>query len=654
MRFPLLLLATGLFVASQAPAQGSGWIQIYQSTGQAQGDSFGFAAAAIDDVDGDAIPDFLVGMTGSDLNGLNSGGVSVRSGADGSEILAVGGEAAGDLLGSAVAGLSDYTGDGVPEFAAGAYLYSGGAGGFFAGRVYVFDGSSGAILDRLDGALSGDLFGSALTAFDFEGDGVLELAASAIGVANSTGEVSMYQWSGGAGGAMVLLGTISGSEAGEMFGYSLASGGDLRPNVPGDELVIGSPFSNDGGSESGALTVTSQTAPIVSLNPGPGADDVNMGMSVDGIAPGGGTRYVAAGAPNTANGSVYLWDGSSLSPFLVLDGVAAGDQFGYSIDLMDDKNFDGLPDIAIGAPFANGAGQVQVYDFNAAVPTVLQEMDGLADSRFGWVVAEIGDVNGSSKLDLVIGGPGTDAGQGKSQGAVAVWSPPDSNLPPPDLQLLGPLIEDEDVDLQVDNLKENSDVYFYAGINNNPSVSVEGFQLDIGGPLPLTAWDIQTGVTGGTVTVTFPVPYGQFTNGDLYFQVVEERGGFVRNSNVVSDVVLEQPFTLEISPVPLVNQQPYTLQAKYGWPNAQMYFFVGPALGSDPSGPPWFINNTGLTNPRGIRQYTSDAKGWVTHNDVIPQNFAGFPTAGRQAYFSAVSWFSGIEKLAVVDGGIIQ
>ena len=112
------------------------------------GDTFGSAAAGIGDVDGDGVPDLVVGAPGDDDGGTDRGAVHILT-LDGSGLVTgqttfsstqggvTGPIADGDGFGSSVAGLGDLDLDGGINFAVGAPSHDGG--GTDRGAVYVFD-----------------------------------------------------------------------------------------------------------------------------------------------------------------------------------------------------------------------------------------------------------------------------------------------------------------------------------------------------------------------------------------------------------------------------------------------------------------------------------------------------------------------------------
>lgn len=640
MRRTLLPAALAALIAGPLAGQND-WTRWFTLNGAGGGDFLGFAVGRAGDLDGDGLQDVLVGAYGADANGRNSGALYALRGLDGAQLYRLDGEGSGDLLGYAVAALGDYDGDGKDDFAVGAPYFSRGPAGFFAGRVYVVSGADGSLLDYLDGSAAGEAFGAALAGADLDGDGLRDLLVGAVGNAGSRGIVRKYEWSGA---GMVAAGTpVTGAVAGEMFGYSIASLGPAD-RVAGDEFIVGIPFADDGGADSGAVEVFSNARSYATLkiDNTPGA---HLGISVTGgfDVSGDGRADLAAGAPDASGGAgqVVVWSGTPGAPVLRTVTGAAGDRFGYSVALLADADFDGKADLAAGAPYAGGTGKAQVLNLNTVgSPEVLLEVPGTASSRMGWSVAGLGDINGSGKESVAAGAPYHTAGAASRSGRTEVWSAPDVNLPPPEISLGSSLVQGTSVSVNVTNVKPGATVYFYAGLSHTPSVSGEGFELDISGPLsgsgPLVAFDVETNVTGGTATGTFAVPpYTPGPGTRIWFEAIEYRNRFIRDSNETSGVIEQAPFTLAMEGQLKVGRQ-IRQHVTYGNPNNLIYYYLsqdGLGSGQAPNGS-WTL---GINNPQvwpAGATSTSSSVGEAWSNWwTLPG-----PTAGVTLWFQAFSW----------------
>jgi len=145
-----------------------GVLRLFQ--GDSASDFFGRSVSGGADIDGDGVPDVVVGAPGDDDNGSLCGSVRALSGNTGAILFTRYGDVAGDLLGQSVALVGDMDGDGRAEFAAGA---PGDVGGY----VHVY-GSNGALLFTPIGCCNGRHMGTSVAAAgDVNADGRADLAA---------------------------------------------------------------------------------------------------------------------------------------------------------------------------------------------------------------------------------------------------------------------------------------------------------------------------------------------------------------------------------------------------------------------------------------------------------------------------------------------
>ncbi len=413
-----------LFVAAQ-PA----WAQLHVRVTAGLG-NLGISApppavASIGDVDGDGSPDLCVGTT---LAGPTNLGVRYLSGRTGALIRNVAFPAGFTYsTATAIAGLGDVNGDGIPDVAVGSMTDPVGALSS-AGRVRIFSGAAGALLRTINGLAVNDCFGAALAAVgDLNGDGIGDLI---VGAPQSTAPCfGAYPGNGyvqaisGATGAVLY--TLSGPGLEDFFGASLSRMGD----VDGDgveDFAVGAPeqvcvtdntpiFPSTGGYVrlvSGASGATIWNVGLTQIV-GPTANHfAGFGYAIGtvGDVNGDGIADLGVGAPlegPPAPGVRILsgTNGALIATLLAPANISLyGDAlFGASVAGAGDVNGDGVRDVVIGAPFAyHGTGYDGSAFIYSASGTVLGSVSGALSARLGIAVAGIGDPNGDGFSEVAV------------------------------------------------------------------------------------------------------------------------------------------------------------------------------------------------------------------------------------------------------------
>lgn len=413
----LALLSAALFFSVLA-ASGGAQDVLRTHAGSAHGAGFGTSISRMDDVNGDNISDFVIGMAeyDSSTNGLEVGGLRVISGATGATIRTHIGTEEFARLGQSVSALADVNGDGVGDYMAGA-PYSD-INGNDSGFVRRYSGATGATIDTLNGPGAEALFGMAVT--NRSGSFIV----GAPGTNNGTGTVYVFTNLG------TLVDSMNGIQAGEWFGASLTTGHFYAPGQDDGVLdfAIGAPFYNSGQIlRVGRMEVRNGTPPYNSLfgKIGPLEPWTFFGFSLAGL----GTIEAGAcdglivgahGADPTDPGQAFVYVYTTTK--YTKTGSENGSQFGFAVGAAGDVNGDGLNDFLIGAPLetANGnqAGRARLY--SGATGNVLNTILGSQTfERMGEALAGGSNLNNAGNDDYVVcatgwDGTGIDAGRARA------------------------------------------------------------------------------------------------------------------------------------------------------------------------------------------------------------------------------------------------
>jgi hypothetical protein len=196
-----------------------------------RGDGFGVGTAETADMDGDGVPDLIVGANHGGRH--HRGAVYVYSGRTGRLLFRIHAERGSAEFGRFfVAGVGDTSGDGVPDVYVGDYASSnaGQAGGFAA----VYSGVDGSLLHAFRGA-AGEGIGPGRSAGDVNHDGRPDLIVGAYTSSDGAPQAGKVQIFSGATGRR--LRTITSTSPNENLGFDAVGVGDANGNGTIDELV---------------------------------------------------------------------------------------------------------------------------------------------------------------------------------------------------------------------------------------------------------------------------------------------------------------------------------------------------------------------------------------------------------------------------------
>ncbi len=380
-------------------------------------DYFGISIANIGDLNNDGTLDIAVGASGDSTGGTSRGAIhvmlmnsngTVSSTIEINSLTANGPDLSSyNYFGISIANIGDLNSDGILDIAVGA---SGDdTGGTDKGAIHVMlmnrDGTISRTIEINDLTASGpdlsnsDNFGQSLANIgDLNGDGILDIAVGAYyDDAGGTSRGAIYVMLMNRDGIISRTIEINNLTANgpdlsnsDNFGISIANIGDLNNDGILD-IAVGASDDDAGGTNKGAIHVM-----LMNSN-----GTVSRTIEINDL---------------TANGPV-LFD---------------GDAFGISIANIGDLNNDGVLDIAVGASgddaggTSRGAIHVMLMNSNGTVSNTIEINNLTANGpdlsnsdNFGQSLANIGDLNGDTVLDIAVGASGDDAG-GTSRGAIHV------------------------------------------------------------------------------------------------------------------------------------------------------------------------------------------------------------------------------------------
>ena len=399
---------------------------------------FSSSIATIGDIDGDGIPDYVVGASQqSRSENLKQGCAFVFSGQNGRLLFTIdlpqprqgAGSSEtpynGASFGWAVAAAGDVNSDGTSDLLIGAFNQGSSGNQVGSGEAYLFNGKTGALLSTLQAPQQqpGASFGWAVASLgDLNKDSVPELVVGAIG---QEGGGRVFIFSGKDRSLLHMLAPPSPQSNGA-FGWSIAPIGDLDgDNAP--DVLVGAPYAAVGTNrvQGQAYAFSSRTGKLLYTidDPAPHAGATfGWHVAAGGDFNGDGVPDVLVGAPykdvstNRSEGEAFVFNGVDGALLFSLHNPAPSDKsyscFGLTVAASPDVNGDGIAEILVSAPYQTVDQyhiQGEVFLFDGRTGRHLSTIDNPAPhqgSAFGYVVVSPGDVNGDRIPDLVISAAG--------------------------------------------------------------------------------------------------------------------------------------------------------------------------------------------------------------------------------------------------------
>ncbi|MEN9796382.1 MAG: hypothetical protein RL653_78 [Pseudomonadota bacterium] len=418
----------------------TGWQAGNTWDGPALGSRFGQSLSGAGDVNGDGLPDLLVGAPRKPtLLGLGAAYLYTGEGVGFALAPAwvLESSQADSELGFAVARAGDVDGDGYADFVVGERLYDEEA--VNGGRMTLYLGAeSGPVMSQVslvslvEDAQLGTRLGCA---GDINGDGYSDVFAN---LPNANGDAgSVLRFYGSPGQKLTLASANFVGAAGARIGRSPAVRGDVTGDGIAD-VVYGNPTYSRITSWPGLAGAAGDGGAVVQSA---GAPSAGFGQAVAGVGDVDGDGYpdLVVGSPLRSSGSLLergqavLFNGSAgglVTPAAwSVVGSEASAHLGAAVAAAGDVNADGFADVLVASPDqdASGAadvGRVALYlgSPGGLSPTAAWTYVGTQDNEhLGESLAGLGDVNGDGFADVAVGAPQHDGAAGVDSGKVFVF-----------------------------------------------------------------------------------------------------------------------------------------------------------------------------------------------------------------------------------------
>lgn len=349
--------------------------------GEAPNDGFGTSVQGELDLDGDGVPDFVVGAAG----GAGDGYVRAFAGSTLEVLWTARVDRDGIVLRSMISGagprlerVPDANGDGRTEVAVVSMQLRPGSEG--TGVLTLLSGRDGAVLwtRRPDETVAG-MAGGVLSIEDLDGDAIGDLAVGAVNVRHVAGTVGVNAWlegePPGAPGQVLLLSGVSGRvlrripspRGAQMFGFHLVQGRDWDGDGSADLLVSEAFESPDTerGAENEVFAISLTTGEVLrTWKRSYDASDVAYGFGCSMLDLG---DFLILAFPSRGFGRDGVWLYGAGEPAGYGDGLGWPDHgFGRVVADLGDLDGDRQPEIAIASGSTWKGPECTVYVYSSA------------------------------------------------------------------------------------------------------------------------------------------------------------------------------------------------------------------------------------------------------------------------------------------------